>query len=125
LSFPFADFIDIPGTFSFAVFGAITAMEKRLDDALGLGFFTIIGIHKGLLHHLNPGACVALGTMTGCWWYYLFPACQYFSSGRSSGCHFHHFDICYPDARHTIQVAFAGLVSIKITMNTFCLYKKT
>jgi uncharacterized membrane protein YeiH len=35
-------------------------------DALGLGLFTIIGIQKGLMHHLSPGVCVALGTMTGC-----------------------------------------------------------
>jgi uncharacterized membrane protein YeiH len=127
---PFADFIDILGTFSFAVSGAFAAMEKRLDpfgvlilafitaigggtvrdlligdtpvawmqqpsagwvilagtagtlffgsrlkklqslltsfDALGLGLFTIIGIQKGLLHHLSPGVCIALGTMTGC-----------------------------------------------------------
>ena len=127
---PFAEFIDILGTFSFAVSGAFAAMEKRLDpfgvlilafitsigggtvrdlligdtpvswllqpsmgwvivggavgalffgrrlkktqslltyfDALGLGLFTIIGIHKGLLHHLSPGVCIALGTMTGC-----------------------------------------------------------
>jgi uncharacterized membrane protein YeiH len=130
MSIPFADFIDILGTFSFAVSGAFAAMEKRLDpfgvlilafitsigggtvrdlligdtpvawlqypsigwiiltgtagalffgrrlkkmqslltsfDALGLGLFTMIGIHKGLLHHLTPGVCVALGTMTGC-----------------------------------------------------------
>ncbi|HET7000174.1 MAG TPA: trimeric intracellular cation channel family protein [Puia sp.] len=125
-----AEFIDILGTFSFAVSGAFAAMEKKLDpfgvlilafitaigggtvrdlligdtpvawllqpsigwvivagaagalffgrrlkkiqslltsfDALGLGLFTIIGIQKGLLHHLSPGVCVALGTMTGC-----------------------------------------------------------
>jgi len=130
MSIPFADFIDILGTFSFAVSGAFAAMEKRLDpfgvlilafitamgggtirdlligntpvawlqnpsaawlivagaagtlffghrlkklqslltsfDALGLGLFTIIGIQKGLLHHLSPGVCIALGTMTGC-----------------------------------------------------------
>ncbi len=127
---PFAEFIDILGTFSFAVSGAFAAMEKRLDpfgvlilafitsigggtvrdlligdtpvawlqqpsigwviiagtagafffgrrlkkiqslltsfDALGLGLFTIIGIQKGLVHHLGPVVCIALGTMTGC-----------------------------------------------------------
>jgi uncharacterized membrane protein YeiH len=125
-----AEFIDILGTFSFAVSGAFAAMEKKLDpfgvlilafitavgggtvrdlligdtpvawlqrpsigwvivagaagalffgrrlkkiqslltsfDALGLGLFTIIGIQKGLLHHLSPGVCIALGTITGC-----------------------------------------------------------
>jgi uncharacterized membrane protein YeiH len=130
MAFQFADFIDILGTFSFAVSGAFAAIEKRLDpfgvlilaiitaigggtirdlligdtpvawlqhpssgwiivagaagalffghrlkkiqglltsfDAMGLGLFTIIGIQKGLSHHLSPGVCLALGTMTGC-----------------------------------------------------------
>lgn len=35
-------------------------------DALGLGLFTIIGIQKGINAGLNPGVCVALGTITGC-----------------------------------------------------------
>jgi uncharacterized membrane protein YeiH len=35
-------------------------------DALGLGLFTIIGIQKGISAGLNPGVCVALGTITGC-----------------------------------------------------------
>jgi uncharacterized membrane protein YeiH len=35
-------------------------------DALGLGLFTIIGVQKGLAAGLNPGVCVALGTITGC-----------------------------------------------------------
>jgi uncharacterized membrane protein YeiH len=130
MSISFVDFIDVLGTFSFAVSGAFAAMEKKLDlfgvlilafitsigggtirdlligntpvawlqfpsiawviaagaagtllfgrrlkqieslltvfDALGLGLFTIIGIQKGLLHHLSPGVCIALGTITGC-----------------------------------------------------------
>jgi uncharacterized membrane protein YeiH len=130
MSLSFVDFIDILGSFSFAVSGAFAAIEKRLDlfgvlilafitsigggtirdlligdtpvtwlqypsvgwviaagavstlffgrrlkqiqslltafDALGLGLFTLIGIQKGLLHHLSPGVCIALGTMTGC-----------------------------------------------------------
>jgi uncharacterized membrane protein YeiH len=37
-----------------------------LFDALGLGLFTIIGVQKGLAAGLNPGICVALGTITGC-----------------------------------------------------------
>ena len=37
-----------------------------LFDALGLGLFTIIGIQKGIGAGLNPGVCVALGTITGC-----------------------------------------------------------
>ena len=37
-----------------------------LFDALGLGLFTIIGVQKGLAAGLNPGVCVALGTITGC-----------------------------------------------------------
>lgn len=35
-------------------------------DALGLGFFTIIGIQKGLAVQLHPAIGVALGTITGC-----------------------------------------------------------
>jgi uncharacterized membrane protein YeiH len=37
-----------------------------LFDTLGLGLFTIIGIQKGLAAGINPGICVALGTITGC-----------------------------------------------------------
>lgn len=37
-----------------------------LFDSLGLGFFTIVGIQKGLAFDLSPGICVALGTVTGC-----------------------------------------------------------
>lgn len=37
-----------------------------LFDSLGLGFFTIIGLQKGLVFGLDPGICVALGTITGC-----------------------------------------------------------
>jgi uncharacterized membrane protein YeiH len=42
---PFADFIDILGTFSFAVSGAFAAMEKRLDPfgVLILAFITSVG----------------------------------------------------------------------------------
>ena len=35
-------------------------------DALGLGFFTLLGIEKAIGHNLQPGICVALGTITGC-----------------------------------------------------------
>jgi uncharacterized membrane protein YeiH len=130
LPITFTDAIDITGTFSFAVAGALAAMEKKLDpfgvliiafatsigggtirdvllgigpvawltsmqtvttilagtgaallfanrlkqwsgfltffDALGLGFFTLIGLQKGLQFHLQPGICIALGTITGC-----------------------------------------------------------
>lgn len=37
-----------------------------LFDSLGLGFFTIVGLEKGLAFDLSPGICVALGTVTGC-----------------------------------------------------------
>lgn len=37
-----------------------------LFDSLGLGFFTVIGMEKGLAFDLNPGICIALGTITGC-----------------------------------------------------------
>ena len=35
-------------------------------DSLGLGFFTVLGIQKGIKFGLNPGICVVLGTITGC-----------------------------------------------------------
>ena len=35
-------------------------------DSIGLGFFTILGIQKGLMYDLNPVICIALGTVTGC-----------------------------------------------------------
>lgn len=37
-----------------------------LFDALGLGFFTIVGIQKGIDYHLSVGVCIALGTISGC-----------------------------------------------------------
>lgn len=35
-------------------------------DSLGLGFFTVLGIQKGIKFDLNPAICVVLGTITGC-----------------------------------------------------------
>lgn len=35
-------------------------------DSLGLGFFTLVGIHKGIEFGFSPGLCVALGTITAC-----------------------------------------------------------
>jgi uncharacterized membrane protein YeiH len=35
-------------------------------DSLGLGFFTVLGIQKGIAFGLHPGICIALGTITGC-----------------------------------------------------------
>ncbi len=37
-----------------------------LFDSLGLGFFTILGLEKGIAFGLHPSICIALGTMTGC-----------------------------------------------------------
>jgi uncharacterized membrane protein YeiH len=37
-----------------------------LFDALGVGLFTFMGIQMGLAVNLNPGICIALGTITGC-----------------------------------------------------------
>ena len=37
-----------------------------LFDSLGLGLFTMVGILKGIAFGLNPGICIALGTITGC-----------------------------------------------------------
>lgn len=35
-------------------------------DSLGLGFFTLVGIQKGLALSFHPVTCIALGTITGC-----------------------------------------------------------
>lgn len=37
-----------------------------LFDSLGLGLFTLVGVQKGIVFGLEPGLCVALGTITGC-----------------------------------------------------------
>ena len=37
-----------------------------LFDSIGLGFFTVLGIHKGLEFDFPPAVCVAFGTMTAC-----------------------------------------------------------
>jgi len=37
-----------------------------LFDAMGLGFFTILGLQKGMALGLHPGICITLGTITGC-----------------------------------------------------------
>ncbi|MGZ5285736.1 MAG: trimeric intracellular cation channel family protein [Chitinophagaceae bacterium] len=37
-----------------------------LFDSLGLGFFTILGIQKGIQFNLSAGLCIALGTITAC-----------------------------------------------------------
>jgi uncharacterized membrane protein YeiH len=35
-------------------------------DSIGLGFFTVVGLQRGIAFDLHPGICVALGTITGC-----------------------------------------------------------
>jgi len=35
-------------------------------DSLGLGFFTVLGLQKGIATGLDPLICIALGTITGC-----------------------------------------------------------
>lgn len=37
-----------------------------LFDSLGLGLFTMVGLLKGIAFGLNPGICITLGTITGC-----------------------------------------------------------
>ncbi len=46
----------------------IRNFEKTLFvfDSLGLGLFTVVGIEKGLHFNFEPGMCIALGTVTGC-----------------------------------------------------------
>jgi uncharacterized membrane protein YeiH len=35
-------------------------------DSIGIGFFTVLGIQKGIAHNFSPGLCIALGTITAC-----------------------------------------------------------
>ncbi|HXH17656.1 MAG TPA: TRIC cation channel family protein, partial [Chitinophagales bacterium] len=35
-------------------------------DSLGLGFFTVLGIEKGINLELHPAICITLGTITAC-----------------------------------------------------------
>ena len=35
-------------------------------DSLGLGFFTVLGIQKGIAYGLHPAICIGLGTITAC-----------------------------------------------------------
>lgn len=35
-------------------------------DSIGLGFFTILGLQKGLEFQFPPGMCIALGTISAC-----------------------------------------------------------
>lgn len=35
-------------------------------DAIGLGFFTVVGIQTGIAFEMNPIICIALGTITAC-----------------------------------------------------------
>ena len=35
-------------------------------DSIGLGFFTVLGIQKGIAFGLHPAICIALGTVTAC-----------------------------------------------------------
>lgn len=37
-----------------------------LFDTIGIGFYTVIGIQKGLSVDLHPVICIALGTMSAC-----------------------------------------------------------
>lgn len=55
---------------SIAIFfyNVIKNYEKVLlvFDSIGLGFFTVLGIHKGIAFEFSPGLCIALGTITAC-----------------------------------------------------------
>jgi uncharacterized membrane protein YeiH len=35
-------------------------------DSIGLGFFTVLGIHKGIEFSFSAGWCIALGALTAC-----------------------------------------------------------
>ncbi|HYE53363.1 MAG TPA: trimeric intracellular cation channel family protein [Chitinophagaceae bacterium] len=59
----------VAGAFLAMVFhNVIGNFQKTLlvFDSLGLGFFTVAGIQKGIAFGFHPGICIALGTLTGC-----------------------------------------------------------
>ena len=66
---PYYTFVIIVGALLSMFFWKKVKRFKKtlfLFDTLGLGFFTILGIQKGLSHHLDAGSCILLGTFTGC-----------------------------------------------------------
>lgn len=46
----------------------LDALRKSLFlfDTIGLGFFTLVGLQRGLATGLEPAICIALGTITAC-----------------------------------------------------------
>lgn len=64
-----AGFVVLLTTLAVMVFkSAIENYHKLLlfFDAIGLGFFTVVGIQTGIAFDLDPIICVALGTVTAC-----------------------------------------------------------
>jgi uncharacterized membrane protein YeiH len=62
-------YVILTGAIASLFFGSyLKKFDKMLFlfDAMGLGLFTMIGIQKGIDHHLNIGICIMLGTITGC-----------------------------------------------------------
>ncbi len=59
----------VAGTVAALFFGKHLKLAHRLlflFDALGLGFFTMAGLQKGISFQLSAPVCIALGTITGC-----------------------------------------------------------
>lgn len=62
------------GTIALTVFFAILFVNKLkylrkslfLFDTIGIGFYTLIGIERGVSAELSPVMCIALGTITAC-----------------------------------------------------------
>lgn len=73
---PVAWMLDL--TYVYAIFGATfvaVIFRKRLNyfrrslvlfDTVGLAFFTIVGVEKGISAGFTPLICIALGTITAC-----------------------------------------------------------
>src|SRR5690606_32638027 len=62
---PYYTFVIIVGALLSMFFWKKVKRFKKtlfLFDTLGLGFFTILGIQKGLSHNLDIGSCILLGT---------------------------------------------------------------
>ena len=60
--------IFLSATIALLIFKFIKDFDRMLlvFDSIGLGFFTVLGIHKGIEFNFSEGWCIALGTLTAC-----------------------------------------------------------
>ncbi len=60
--------IFISATIAMMFYNRIISYDRILIifDSIGLGFFTVLGIQKGIDYGFRTGLCIALGTITAC-----------------------------------------------------------